>query len=101
MGFEIIFFRDINDLRDNKKEDIVVSYVEDVRIALFKHDIITPEIDYPEELENYLGRKIWKSKLSTIANNPENWNVFIKPVEDKKFTGIVVRSTKDLIGCST
>jgi len=101
MGFEIIFFRDINDLSDNKKEDIVVSYVEDVRIALFKHDIITPEIDYPEELENYLGRKIWKSKLSTIANNPENWNVFIKPVEDKKFTGIVVRSTKDLIGCGT
>ncbi|WP_339368633.1 ATP-grasp domain-containing protein [Paenibacillus elgii] len=27
--------------------------------------------------------------------------VFKKPVEDKKFTGVVVRSTKDLIGCGT
>ncbi|WP_262985228.1 ATP-grasp domain-containing protein [Paenibacillus elgii] len=72
-----------------------------MRKALFKHSIITPEIDYPEELRGYLGRKAWNSKLSIIANNPENWNVFIKPVEDKKFTGVVVRSTKDLIGCGT
>lgn len=36
-----------------------------------------------------------------IANNPDNWNVFIKPVEDKKFTGVVVRGTKDLVGCGT
>lgn len=101
MGFEIVFFKNINEVSDNKLEDIIVSYVEDVRIALSKHGIVTPEIDYPEELKNFLGRKIWKSKLSVIANEPNNWNVFIKPVEDKKFTGVVVRSTKDLIGCGT
>ncbi|MGW9123845.1 ATP-grasp domain-containing protein [Paenibacillus chitinolyticus] len=101
MGFEIHYFKNIDELSDNKKEDIIVSYVDDVRTVLFKHDIIPPEIDYPEELKNYLGRKVWNSKLSVIANNPENWNVFIKPVEDKKFTGVVVRSTKDLIGCGT
>jgi hypothetical protein len=100
MGFETIFFKNINDV-DNMKEDMVVSYVDDVRIALLKYDIVVPEIDYPEELKNYLGRKVWKSKLSIIASNPEKWNIFIKPVEDKKFTGIVVRSTKDLIGCGT
>ncbi|SCW80237.1 protein of unknown function [Paenibacillus tianmuensis] len=101
MGIEINYFKNIEELSDSKKEDIVVSYVDDVRKVLFKHNIITPEIDYPEELKGYLGRKVWDSKLSIIANNPENWNVFIKPVEDKKFTGVVVRSTKDLIGCGT
>ncbi len=101
MGFEIIFFQNIKDVSDNMKEDIIVSYVDDVRMTLLTHDIVAPEIDYPEELEKYLGRRVWKSKLSVIANNPNNWNVFIKPVEDKKFTGIVVRSTKDLICCGT
>ncbi|MDP4178379.1 MAG: ATP-grasp domain-containing protein [Bacillota bacterium] len=101
MGFEICFFKNIKELTDNNKEDIVVSYVEDVRIALSKFNIVTPEMDYPEELKSFLGRKIWKSKLSVIANDPEKWNVFIKPIEDKKFTGVVVKSTKDLIGCGT
>ncbi|EKQ54536.1 MULTISPECIES: ATP-grasp domain-containing protein [unclassified Clostridium] len=101
MGFEIKFFKNIKELEDNSKEDVIVSFVDDVRMALHRYNIITPEIDYPEELKNYLGRKVWKTKLSVIANNPDNWNVFIKPIEDKKFTGVVVRSTKDLIGCGT
>lgn len=101
MGFEIQYFEMISELSGNQKEDIVVGYVDEVRKALFKHNIITPEMDYPEELEGYLGRKIWTSKLSAIANNPDSWNIFIKPIEDKKFTGVVVRGTKDLVGCGT
>ncbi|WP_339276897.1 ATP-grasp domain-containing protein [Paenibacillus sp. FSL W8-0426] len=101
LGFEICYFQDIRTLSGHQKEDIVISYVEDVRSMLRRHDIVAPEIDYPEELTAFLGRKVWKSRLSVIANHPENWNVFIKPVEDKKFTGIVVRSTKDLVGCGT
>jgi hypothetical protein len=69
------------------------------KLVFSQYEIVPPEIDYPDEIATFLGRKVWKSKLSVIANNPENWNVFIKPVEDKKFTGVVVRSTKDLIGC--
>ena len=101
LGFEICYFQNINELSNHQKEEIVIGYVDDVRSMLHKHDIVAPELDYPEELTAYLGRKVWKSRLSVIANNPENWNVFIKPVEDKKFTGIVVRSTKDLVGCGT
>ncbi|MEK3917290.1 ATP-grasp domain-containing protein [Paenibacillus sp. FSL H7-0331] len=101
MGFEIRYFENIDEISDSNKEDIVVSYVDDVRTTLTKYSIVAPEIDYPEELYSYLGRKIWKSKLSIIANNPDNWNVFIKPVEDKKFTGVVVKGTKDLVGCGT
>lgn len=101
LGFEICYFQNINELSNHQKGEIVIGYVDDVRSMLHKHDIVAPELDYPEELTAYLGRKVWKSRLSVIANNPENWNVFIKPVEDKKFTGIVVRSTKDLVGCGT
>lgn len=101
MGFEICYFQDVNELSDHQKEDIVVSYVDDVRTMLRKYDIVAPEMDYPDELAAFLGRKVWKSKLSVIANNPEKWNVFIKPIEDKKFTGVVVRGTKDLMGCGT
>lgn len=101
MGFEIKYFKNINELSYHEKEDIVISYVDDVRNILLRHGIITPEIDYPSELREYLGRKIWKSKLSEIINNPENWNIFIKPIEGKKFTGVVVRSIKDFVGCGT
>ncbi|MFD0586489.1 ATP-grasp domain-containing protein [Paenibacillus sp. GCM10027627] len=101
MGFEIRYFQDVTELMDHRKEDIVVGYVDDVRTMLSKHGIVAPEMDYPSELSAFLGRKVWKTKLSAIANNPESWNVFIKPVEDKKFTGIVVRSAGDLMGCGT
>lgn len=101
MGFEIKFFKNVTEIVDNNREDIIVGFVDDVRSTLAKEGIVTPELDYPKELKEYLGRKVWRSRLNYIANNPENWNVFIKPVEDKRFTGVVVRSTKDLIGCGT
>lgn len=99
MGFEIVFFSDINDVPRTNKEDIVVGYVDEVREYLSSFDIVAPELDYPEEINKYLGRRIWKSKLSHISNNPDTWPVFVKSVEDKKFKGVVVRNTGDLIGC--
>ena len=56
-------------------------------------------MDYPDELQKYLGRKIWQTKMNEVNNNPDCWPVFVKPLEDKQFTGVVVRSPKDLIGC--
>lgn len=99
MGFETILFNDEKKLRESSREDIVVGYVDTVRSRLFDFGITAPEMDYPDELQKYLGRKIRKTTLSEISNNPENWNVFVKPLEDKQFTGVVVRSPKDLIGC--
>ncbi len=101
LGFEIRYFRDTAELNEHRREDIVIGYVDDVRTMLGRHGIVAPELDYPEELQGELGRKVWKTKLSAIVNHPESWGVFIKPVEDKKFTGTVVRGTKDLIGCGT
>lgn len=99
MGFETVFFQDPATLRQSMPEDVVVGYVGTVRSRLFDFGILTPEMDYPDELTEFLGRKIWKSKINTINSHPELWPVFVKPLEDKKFTGVVVRSPKDLIGC--
>ena len=101
MGFETIMFHSFEELKTSQKEDIIVSYLDPVRRRLNNFGIIPPEIDYPDELKDFLGRKIWNLKLNQVANSPEMWPVFIKPVETKKFTGVVVRSPKDLIGCGT
>ena len=99
MGFEVIPFHDNERFRESNKEDIVVGYVGTVRARLADFGIITPEMDYPDELQEYLGRKIWQTKMNEVNNNPDCWPVFVKPIEDKQFTGVVVRSPKDLIGC--
>lgn len=99
MGFEIVRFCGEEKLRESEREDIVVGYVDTVRQRLFDFGITTPEIDYPDELQKYLGRKIWKSTMNEINNDPTKWGVFVKPLEDKQFTGVVVNSPKDLIGC--
>lgn len=99
MGFEILPFSDMETLRTSEKNDIVVGYVNTVRNRLFDFGIITPEMDYPKELEKYLGRRIWQTTMANVNNDPSCWPVFVKPLEDKQFTGVVVHSTKDLIGC--
>lgn len=99
MGFETIMFSDHETLLQSNPEDVVVGYVNTVRDRLRDFGIEIPEMDYPAELTKYLGRKVWTAKLLDIANHPEAWPVFIKPFEDKQFTGIVVNSAKELIGC--
>lgn len=99
MGFEVVPFHDNDIFQGSNKEDVVVGYVGTVRARLADFGIITPEMDYPDELLKYLGRKIWQTKMNEVNNNPDCWPVFVKPIEDKQFTGVVVRSPKDLIGC--
>ena len=101
MGFETVKFHDFSELKKSAKEDIVVGYVDTVRRRMADFGICTPEIDYPDELKSYLGRNIWRTKLSRVTDFPEKWPVFVKPVEDKKFAGVLVRSPSDLIGCGT
>ena len=98
MGFEVIPFHDNERFQESNKEDIVVGYVGTVRARLADLGIITPEMDYPDELKQYLGRRIWQTKMNEVNNNPDCWPVFVKPFEDKQFTGVVIRSPKDLIG---
>ena len=99
MGFEIVPFSDTKSLLESNREDIIVGYVGTVRNKLHQLDILIPEMDYPDELQKYLGRKVWQTTMYDVSNNPNCWPVFVKPIEDKQFTGVAVRSTKDLIGC--
>jgi hypothetical protein len=101
MGWEIIPFTKGESFVNLKPENVVVGYIDAFHSSLKRLNISCPdEINYPAELEEFLGRKIWKSKINYIASHPEEWNIFIKPVyASKKFTGRLVRSTKDLISC--
>lgn len=101
MGWKIIPFTKGESFVDLKRQSVVVGYIDVCHAALKKLDISIPiEINYPPELQEFLGRKIWKSKINYIASHPEQWNVFIKPAyASKKFTGRLVRGIGDLIAC--
>ena len=101
MGFEIIFFSDEEKLRESSIEDVIVGYGGPIRARLKDYGLVIPNIDYPDSISKYLGRKIWKSTINTINSNPDLWNVFVKPVINKSFKGRTVRSAKDLIGCGS
>lgn len=104
MGFEIIYYKtgELPDVRQwHTKGDIVLDGIEQVNYVLDKYDIKPPLMDYPEPLKPYLGRKIWKDTINNINANPELWGYFVKPLKEKAFTGKVINSTKDLIGCGS
>jgi hypothetical protein len=101
LGWEIVPFCSNDELEDLQPDEVVVGCIDHVQQALLKLGITPPaEVNYPTELQQFLGRKIWKSQINYIAKHPELWNVFVKPSkETKKFTGRVIRSPKDLISC--
>jgi hypothetical protein len=102
MGWELIGYQQIESvLPQLSLEDVVVDFVDESRQAL-KHlgTDPAPVPTYPEVLQQFLGRKMRTSTIDTIASNPELWPVFVKPRDDsKKFTGVLVRGTGDLVGC--
>lgn len=101
MGWEMVPFNQEMRFADLQPENVVVGYVTGVQAALHHLGVtVPPEPNYPEVLQGFLGRKIWRSTINTVANNPDQWNIFVKPLTaSKAFTGRVVRSPKDLISC--
>lgn len=101
MGFEICEVEQISQLHEIEENHIFLGSIQFMHGALSKlHQPIPEPLDYPESLQKFLGRKITQSTINEIANHPDRWNVFVKPKGiSKKFTGRLVRSTKDLIGC--
>lgn len=98
MGFEIVNFETYDKLKESEKNDVIVGYSGPIETRLRDFGVRIPDIDYPESLSKYLGRSIWKSTINTINNNPDLWNVFVKPIRRKSFKGRIVRSTADLVG---
>lgn len=97
MGWEIINYTRSEQLTEVRKEDLFVGFVEDTKLVLQTLNVQLPTIScYPDELEKYYGRKIWKSTLHDFIRE-NNFNTFIKPVENKFFTGKLVKTFSDLI----
>lgn len=102
MGAEIVPYHVIDDIYDEvTREDIVLDYIDQCN-EIFKKFGVTPHIpDYPEIFTPFLGRKIWKDTINSISCDEKKWSAgyFVKPYKDKAFTGKIIKSIADLIGC--
>lgn len=81
--------------------DILLDGIDQVEYVLKKFDIVSEDENYPEILQPYMGRKVWKDTINNINTHPELWGNFVKPIKDKRFTGHIINSPKDLIGCGS
>jgi hypothetical protein len=106
MGWEIVPFQQTAELEPvalpgQEAAHVVVGPIGPVRAALQRLGHAVPaDLDYPPALLPFLGRRIWQSTVDAVAAAPETWPVFIKPAHAlKKFTGVLVRSPRDLVGC--
>lgn len=102
LGAELIPYHKIDEIYEKvSEEDIVLDYIEQCN-TIFKKFGKEPHIDdYPENFERFLGRKVWVDTIDSISANEEKWNAgyFVKPTRSKAFTGKIIASIADLIGC--
>lgn len=103
LGAVIIPYKTLDDIYDIvTKEDIVIDYIEQCDTIFKKFGYENVHIDdYPEGLKKYLGRNIWYDTINAISTDENKWSAgwFVKPVKSKAFTGKVIKSIQDLIGC--
>lgn len=102
MGVEILLYNKVDEIYDlYKKGDIVLDGVRQVEYCLSKFGITPCTLDYPDALKKYLGRKIWNDTIRNLNIEPSDKGYFVKSVKDKVFSGRVVYSQTDLIGCGS
>jgi ATP-grasp domain, R2K clade family 2 len=100
LGWEIQPFLEFDSIESFQSESVVVGLIKDIHTALQFSKISLPvPLDYPQELQPFLGRKIWRSTIDDLAL-AKQWEMFIKPVNEcKKFTGRAIFTSQDLIKC--
>jgi len=100
LGAEIIGYNLVSDIYDiAQREDIVLDGIVQCNYIFDKFTTHPELCDYPEVLRPFMGRNIWASTINHFNAHPEEWGCFVKPVSHKEFTGRVVRTPADLIGC--
>ena len=84
-----------------EREDIVLDYIDQCNSIFSKFGIEQSIPDYPKVMDKFLGRKIWKDTINSISRSEEKWSAgyFVKPVRSKAFTGKIISSISDLVGC--
>ena len=104
LGAEIIPYHTIEEIYEKvTEEDIVVDYIDQCKQIFHKYGKKPYIEDYPKELERFLGRKVWKDTINSISSREDKWSAgyFVKPTSSKAFTGRVISSIKDLVGCGS
>ena len=102
LGAEIIPYHKIDEIYDRvNREDIVLDYIDQCNSIFSKFGIEQSIPDYPKVMDKFLGRKIWKDTINSISRSEEKWSAgyFVKPVRSKAFTGKIISSISDLVGC--
>ncbi len=95
---EVQWYTTIHAVKEVATDDVIVGTYTDIRDWLETRRIEIPNLDYPEELREFLGRKLWQSTLFTVTNDVDAWHVFVKPVsEGHRFRGTTLDETDDLI----
>lgn len=104
LGAEIIPYETIDEIYNwVSRDDVVLDYIDQCNTIFHKFGV-TPSIpDYPEQFEKFLGRKIWRDTINSISSDEKKWSAgwFVKPVRDKAFTGKIIKSIADLVGCGS
>ncbi|HGL1642336.1 TPA: ATP-grasp domain-containing protein [Streptococcus pneumoniae] len=80
-GEEVILYQSFSEIKELISEDIVVDYIMETRALLKMMGLNVPVYDYPIELKEFYGRKIYAGILGEIVNIPDNWGKFIKPID--------------------
>lgn len=91
-GYEVVLF-DPDYGVPLEGDPIIVGGVPIVKRALAA--LGTParvDLDYPDSVHDFLGRRVWRGILSDLENLGE---VFVKPVDQKRFKGAWVRDFRD------
>lgn len=105
LGAEIIPYQTLDDIYDEvTKEDIVIDYIDQCETIFRKFGVDHQCVeDYPECLKKYMGRNIWQDTINSISADEKKWSAgwFVKPVKSKAFTGKVIKSIPDLMGCGS
>lgn len=102
LGAEIIPYHKIDEIYDRvNREDIVLDYIDQCNSIFSKFDIEPSIPDYPKVMDKFLGRKVWKDTINSISRSEEKWSAgyFVKPIRSKAFTGKIISSISDLVGC--
>lgn len=95
MGFEIRHFSAFEELSDCRPDDLIVGGIGAVRGKLEEFGIDIPGMDYPGELNAYLGRRVWRTTIDRILADAQARPVFVKPIREKRFTGMILRKASD------
>ena len=75
MGAEIVPYHVIDDIYEKvDREDIVLDYIDQCN-AIFRKFGVTPRIpDYPEVFRDFMGRRVWRDTIDSIANDESKWS---------------------------